>query len=70
MTRNTRSRRRRRPMGLLRLEQSGSPFTISVWADTSTGEPGVRIDNLGPFPIKDARRLRDWLTRWLTTRSA
>ena len=28
-------------------------------------EGGVRLDNAGPLPPRQARRLRDWLTRYL-----
>lgn len=31
---------------------------------------GVRIDNAGPFPLKEARRLRDWLARFCVAAAA
>lgn len=48
----------------IRIEYPASP-TMTTDLLVFVEEGGVRLDNAGPLPPAAAKRLRDWLTRYL-----
>lgn len=49
---------------LIQLPYQAAPRTMAELL-VFVEEGGVRLDNSGPLPPRQARRLRDWLTRYL-----